>query len=668
MGRDQELSDLQKLLENGDRVAIAAVGMGGVGKTTLAKRYVKQHRADYPGGILWVAVARLVTEVLGLVERSVAKEELPTDWSEAQIVQHYLGRWEARWPGRKLLVLDDVGEYRDVKRFLPNQGAFRVLMTTRVQMQPPVRCLPLGVLEPEAALVLLRELMGDERRFEIEAARALCEWLGYLPLGIELVGRYLAEGTGSIAAVLEQLKRQSLAARPLVEVPGEMDYGRNVQAAIELSWQTLDEAAQQVAMLLGLFALAPVKADWVVASLPERDGEVVRDCLDRELVKRSLLNREELETGSFVYRLHGLVREFLQIKLAEQEGAEELQRAFAQVMVGVAQTIPQDVTVDIRKVVAAAVPHLEEVAARWTGVLEGTDKAWCSTGLARYYQSLSLWSEAERCYLRSLEISKSSLGDRHPDTATSLNNLAGLYDSQGRYVEAEPLYVEALEIWKAELGERHPHTATSLNNLAGLYESQGRYVEAEPLYVEALEIWKAELGERHPNTASSLNNLALLYRSQGRYGEAEPLYVEALEILKAELGDRHPDTAGSLNNLAALYDSQGRYGEAEPLLVEALEIKKAELGDRPPDTAQGLNNLAELYRSQGRYGETEPLYVEALAILEPLLGLQHPNMIQIRENFAICYENWIQNLRFYERHTEALALLEKLVNLRSTWL
>ena len=80
--------------------------------------------------------------------------------------------------------------------------------------------------------------------------------------------------------------------------------------------------------------------------------------------------------------------------------------------------------------------------------------------------------------------------------------MAALYESQGRYGEAEPLYVEALEISKAALGDRHPDTASSLNNLAALYESQGRYGEAEPLYVEALEIWKAELGDRHPATAS----------------------------------------------------------------------------------------------------------------------------------------------------------------------
>ncbi len=218
------------------------------------------------------------------------------------------------------------------------------------------------------------------------------------------------------------------------------------------------------------------------------------------------------------------------------------------------------------------------------------------------------------------------------DYASSIAWLAYLYKLQGRYAEAEPLYLQDLEITKSELGDRHPATATSLNNLAALYESQGRYGEAEPLYVEALEIKKAELGDRHPTTAQGLNNLAELYRSQGRYGEAEPLYVEALEIRKAELGDRHPTTASSLNNLALLYKSQGRYGEAEPLYVEALEIKKAELGDRHPDTASSLNNLALLYYSTNRLPEAAATMSEVVGILEDLLGPNHPNTLTVKSN------------------------------------
>ncbi len=179
--------------------------------------------------------------------------------------------------------------------------------------------------------------------------------------------------------------------------------------------------------------------------------------------------------------------------------------------------------------------------------------------------------------MQALAIRKATLGERHPDTATSLNNLAGLLQAQGDYAAAKPLYEHALAIRKATLGERHPDTATSLNNLAYLLQAQGDYATAKPLYEQALAIDKEVLGEKHPGYATDLNNLAGLLRSQGDYAAAKPLYVHALAIRKATLGERHPDYALSLNNLAGLLRSQGDYAAAKPLFEQAVDISRHNL-------------------------------------------------------------------------------------------
>jgi tetratricopeptide (TPR) repeat protein len=644
VGRIDDLISVETLLTQNQQVNIAAaVGMGGVGKTELALQFAQRRGDRFPGGVCWLrGVEPIASQIIQFAEDCL---NLKVPEQTEDPVRWCCQRWSGE--GAVLMVVDDVQDYGALKPLLPSSPRFRVLLTTRQAILPSSQRLSLEVLVLGAALELLRSLVGAGRvEAELAEAKALCEWVGRLPLGIELVGWHLEQRPGlTITKLLERLEGKRLAAQALVETHPEMTATLGVAAAFELSWEPLSAGAKRLAGILGLFAAAPLEWTWVENALRLGLGKLEEEALEEaqaELLRVHLLrvNRSE---DQVLYQVHPLVREFFAVKLGGLAEGLGLQQGFAMAMVGIAQTIPQTVTVNQRAKVAGAVPHMEEVAARWTTVLGNDDKIWCCIGLARLYQSLSLWVEAERYGQRSLTVSKIELNksqrDGHPATAISLNTLAELYRSQGRYSEAEPLYVEALAIRKMALGNCHIDTATSMNNLALLYYFQGRYEEAEPLYIEALEIRKRSLGDCHPDTATNLNDLALLYYSQGRYEEAESLYIEALEINKMELGNNHHDTALTLNNLALLYRFQGRYEEAEALYIEALEINKMELGDRHPYTATSLDNLAGLYRAQERYGEAELLHVEALTIFKTVLGDRNPDTAWTINNLALLYAN-----------------------------
>ena len=652
------MQKLHGLLQGGNRVAIAAAsGMGGIGKTELAWQYATFHRESntYPAGIWWLFVREidLAPQVLQKALRMGIQPPDTLDNLEERL-QFCYEEWAKKTSGNALLVLDDVNDYRAVQRLLPRNPRFKVLLTARQIVPPPVGCLPLKVLKPEAALNLLRLTAGDlpgnglgRIDAQLEDAEALCQWLDYLPLGIELVGRYLRRKRAlSLAEMLQRLQSQRLEARALQEAEAGMTARRGVAAAFELSWAELKPPARTLGCLLSVFALAPIPWELVADCLPDWDEEELEDCRDYELLEQSLLSLVEDETSDPAqsglvqprYQLHALIREFFAAKLQGRADAENLRRSFAVALTAVAKTIPYPVTLEVQERVKEALPHLVVVAEQWWHLLEdSTDAIGSFTVLAGVAQAQSLWAEAEKWFKACLQITEKRCGADHPDTAMSLSNLAGLYNAMGRYQSAEPLLMRSLSINQQQLGAEHPDTATSLNNLAGLYYAMGRYQSAEPLYVRSLSIREQQLGADHPHTATSLNNLAGLYYAIGRYQSAEPLYVRSLSIREQQLGVDHPDTASSLNNLAELYRVMGRYQSAEPLYVRSLSINEQQLGADHPDTAKILNNLAELYRVMGRYQSAEPLYVRSLSINEQQLGADHPSTATSLNNLALLY-------------------------------
>jgi Flp pilus assembly protein TadD len=637
VGRQNELDRLHQQLQPGSPVAISAVsGMGGIGKTELALEYARQHyrTGTYPGGICWLRAREDVAAQIVSFARSLLNLTPPDDLELAEQVRWCWGRWQE---GAALVILDDVQDYGEVQSFLPpSESRFQVLMTTRSQFGPPVQEIRLDVLSEAEALELLRLLVPDERiDRELAQAKQLCDWLGYLPLGLELVGRYLAEDKDlSVQELWQELQDQRIEAEALKREEDMPTASLGVLAAFELSWQKLTADAQQLAAVLSLFALVEIPWNLVVQCLPEVNEAALRKLRNKQLLKLNLLKR--VDQG--MYQLHQLLREFFAVKRSHRADDADLQQQFYQVVITEAERVRDKPERSFIKESTLVIAHLQVAIELLARPEQALDLATCLNWIASLYYEQGRYIEAEPLHVRSLSIREQQLGKDHPKVAESLNNLALLYYSQGLYAKAEPLCRQSLSIWEQELGKDHPDVAVNLNNLALLYNSQGRYGEAESLYVRALSIREQQLGKDHFSVANSLNNLARLYDAQGRYIEAEPLHVRSLSIREQQLGKDHPKVAESLNNLALLYYSQGLYAKAEPLCRRSLSILKRQLGKDHPLVASSLSNLARLYRSQARYVKAELLFQRSISILQNQLSADHPIRARVVSHLAHLYD------------------------------
>ena len=513
VGRVKELEEIHSKLQAGQGGSLCALeGMGGLGKSELALQYAWRYRGEYAARY-WLSLrgVGLAQAVVTLASRTLP---LPEVMQSATLEEQAVWYWQNWLPqaGKVLVIFDDVNDLQSIpKQARPLTERFQILVTTRKRkLSSQFAEIPLGMISEAEALELLRKLLGKLRvDRELVAAKSICEYLGYLPLAVELAGRYLQ--LDEDLRLSDYRQRLTIADESLaLQESEEINAARGVIAAFELSWQELSAGTAKMAMLLGLFASADIAWDLVEEVTAQfgqkKDGSLLKALLGKIFnnfrQNRVSFNKQELERAKKElnnlyliksiaedrsrFAVHSLTRQFLQWKLAQDSDTNRLFReTFVLSLLNKAKQIPYSPTRDLIAEVAPAIPHLDMLSREMLDDIpnpEG-DLFWAFEGIARFYKGQGQYALAEVPYQRCLDAVKEKLGDRHPDVATSLNNLAALYESQGRYYEeAESLYQQAIALRQELLGDRHPDVAQSLNNLAALYKSQGRYEAAEPLY------------------------------------------------------------------------------------------------------------------------------------------------------------------------------------------
>ena len=624
--------------------------MRGCGKSQLASDLAQWCEKQEWSLVAWINAVSREAVKNDLVELA---RLLPIDLSDEpnrdQIVNRCIDYFNSSNSGDRLIVFDNVKDIDDLIKLVPRGDGLRVVVTTTNDCgwkNQSWESIKVGVFSREDSIKCLLRITDSK---DLEAADAVAQKLGDLPLAIAQAGATACAEDWTLKKYLVRLKRYSISIviKPVQGDSYTEEVYKALLMAVDAALDKLGGDEREVArrQLDGLAVLAqsgvptrwidPLSTDEYSSDLEENVPDIADENAHNALttlVRMSVVQQSADKTITLLHRLQAQV-------LRENWGKEKTaayEEAFDAAVEILGRTkyeqLPSNATDARRCEVRDLITQLNAIAIQdYSRLLFECEQVRSYLNRAfKYADNLGSVYEAVELDV-AVAVVEDVLGADHPGTLTVLNNLAVAYYSAGRFGEAIELFEQVLAGQRV-LGADHLDMLNTLNNLAGVYKSVGRFGEAIELFEQVLDERERVLGADHPDTLNTRDSLAVAYKSVGRFGEAIELFEQVLDERERVLGADHPDTLNTRNNLAGAYYSVGRFGEAIDAWEELLPDCQRVLGPDHPYTLTVRNNLALAYYSVGRFAEAIDAWEELLLDCQQVLGLEHPLTKRVEKN------------------------------------
>ena len=633
-GRKGILSELRLALTSGEPAAWkhALTGMGGVGKTQLAVEYIYRHKPDYRV-IWWIRSeepATMAADYAGLAASLDLPEKGSIDQSETvRAVKRWLEH-NSGW----LLIFDNTHDQRTIREYIPQGGAGHVIITSRNRDWSSVaKLLPVKKFDRADSIEFLCKRTRQDDR---DAADALADELGDLPLALEQAGAYI-ETTGITLTDYQELFRSRRKELWEDESPPP-DYPDSVATTWSLAMDNVREEYKEAADLLNLCAfLAPDEIPLEMLregaeQIPEPLASTASDRLAMNRAIRVLRRYSLIDVSDESLSVHRLVQAVVRDRLGEDEEKRWAETAVR--LLSAAFPFDSD---DVRTwhQCSRLLPHVMAAAAHAEAreaAPEETQHILNQTGL--YLRGRAEFAEAKAHYGRALTLAEKVYGRDHPEVAAIVNNLGGVLRALGDLPTAKECFERALAIDEEVYRRDHPNVATDVNNLGSVLHDLGDLPAAKEHFERALAIDEEVYGRDHPEVAIRVNNLGLVLRDLGDLPAAKECFEQALAIDEEVYGRDHPSVATIANNLGAVLQDIGDLPAAKECFERALAIDEEVYGRDHPSVATDINNLGSVLNSLGNLEAAKEHFERALAIDEEVYGRDHLMVATIANNLG----------------------------------
>jgi len=613
IGRIDEVASLARQV--GETRLVTLTGLGGSGKTRLARAVCDWLRADLPHRLWWVELAELNDPAL--LEETIAAAVGAPETVGCPPIAALVRQLQDR---DAVLVLDNCEHLIEasaslVARLLRACPRLRIMATSREPLGltgentwtvgglslPDVQwaASACDLASSEAAQLFVDRARLVNPAFAVTERNAdviaqLCRRLDGMPLAIELAAARLR--VLPLQQIVDRLDQvfSLLATNTRDASPRH----QTLRATLDWSYGLLPPSERRIFAQLSVFRGGfTLEAAAAISGDEEVLGGLAR------LVEKSLVQvHSDGETER--YRLLEVVRQYAEERLGDDRPGT-LTRHAAYYMRLAEQAEPHVVNGDQ----AMGLDRLQRdhdnlrAALAWSWRHDPTLGIRLAGSLGRYWRLRGLYTEGREW----LHAAVSAVDHHTPPTAyaKALVELGRLEFLQCEYDQAAARLRQALALY--EPAEDPRGRATTLQVLASVARERGQYEEARIRHEECLAIWQ-QLDDAN-GIAWSLKSLAFTAWLEEDYGRATELASDALRRFRG-LGDNQ-GIAAALLDLGAIGYRQGDHIRARALLQESLSLSRR-LGTRE-SIAWSMEQLA-LVAAASDHREAVRLLRESLTI------------------------------------------------------
>ena len=623
VGREKEVELIASCLS--ENHVLFLEGMGGIGKSEIAKSYAKQHYDCYDK----IIFANYSSDIISMV----CSDEIPIrnmiraeEESQEQWYHRKLEMFHSLVSDKTLLIIDnfDVEDDVHLQELLSSPCGFLITSRNQHTDYPSLQITALERFD-DVRTLFRKNYNKPLSANDMKIVDEILQLVNCHTITVELIARQMRASFLSPEKMLKKLRttginlnlKEKIKRDGMLEKLTAFDY---ITRLFSLS----DTSNEEKDILCNMTLIPPcgIRADILSELFELEDYDAVNALISKNWIY--------LDEENDIIRMHPVISEVVKAQL--HPSLTVCRRYIHALMVKMWGC--WFFTAEERN---ELYPYVLQLFHTFPLPDRDTFMSYCS--LENVMWICGDFDLAQKTGHRIYEYAEREFGENAVETGEAAMSLAGAYHNAGDDKTAEGWYKRSLAVMRQNAAEPTAVLAKGYMKVGRCACLNGKYQEAKEYYDRAMKVYQ-KLIEKNivdpisgkPEQYEDLHvEIERLLIAEGKFEEALKVCQISLDMYNEEYGEDNTNAAYCLVDMGICCSMLGRYEEAEKHLLHALRLNKQKNDKASIQTARTTETMADNELRRGNVKKAGEILSDLYIDLETNFGSDNPLTVRIGE-------------------------------------